>query len=65
MRFERIADLLRSAGKLPRRFRATGGMAFAPHLVTAIGRRMAVEIAVDPRPHLTAIGAALLASDAP
>jgi glycerol kinase len=61
-RFEEIAGLLRSAGRLPARFTATGGCAF-PHLVAAIAARIGVPIAIDPAPDRTACGAALLAHD--
>ena len=61
-RFEEIAGLLRSAGRLPARFTATGGCAF-PHLVAAIAARIGVPITIDPAPDRTACGAALLAHD--
>lgn len=62
-RFVRIVGRLARAGLRPPRAAATGGLAFAPHLVSAIARRTSIEILVDPRPHTTAIGAALLARD--
>ena len=62
-RFGRIADLLRGAALCPARFVATGGLAAAPHLTSRISEVMAAPVAVDPRPHVTAVGAALLARD--
>lgn len=62
-RFGTIARLLREGGALPSRFVATGGLAAAPHLTTAIGAAMDLALAIDPRPHRTAVGAALLARD--
>jgi glycerol kinase/glycerophosphoryl diester phosphodiesterase len=62
-RFGRIAELLREAGLCPKRFIATGGLAFAPHLTTRIADRMSTPVVIDPRPHRTAVGAALLARD--
>jgi sugar (pentulose or hexulose) kinase len=47
----------------PARFVATGGLAFSPHLTARIAEAMAVQVVVDPRPHRTAVGAALLARD--
>jgi sugar (pentulose or hexulose) kinase len=63
-RFGRIAALLRAAEALPDRFVASGGLAAAPHLTARIAERMGVELSIDPRPDLTAVGAALLARDA-
>jgi sugar (pentulose or hexulose) kinase len=63
-RFGRIAALLREAGALPDRFVVGGGLASAPHLTSRIGERVGVELSIDPRPELTAVGAALLARDA-
>lgn len=62
-RFARIAAILRGAASLPGRFVATGGLAFAPHLTSRISLAADVAIAVDPRPHRTAAGAAILARD--
>jgi glycerol kinase/glycerophosphoryl diester phosphodiesterase len=62
-RFGRIAELLRAAVMCPRRFVVTGGLAAAPHLTARIADRMGAAIVVDPRPHRTAVGAALLARD--
>jgi glycerophosphoryl diester phosphodiesterase len=62
-RFGRIAELLREAGACPERFIATGGFAFAPHLTARIADRMSAALVMDPRPHRTAVGAALLARD--
>ena len=62
-RFGRIAELLRAAGSCPKRFVATGGLAFAPHLTARIAEHMGVPIAVNPSAHTTAVGAALLARD--
>jgi glycerol kinase/glycerophosphoryl diester phosphodiesterase len=62
-RFGRIALLLRKASLCPERFAATGGLAAAPHLTSKIVDGIAAAIAVDPRPHRTAVGAALLARD--
>ena len=62
-RFGRIAALLRAAGACPERFVATGGLAAAPHLTSRISEVMAAPVAVDPRGHRTAVGAALLARD--
>jgi sugar (pentulose or hexulose) kinase len=47
----------------PERFLATGGLAASPHLTARIAESMSVGIVVDPRPHRTAVGAALLARD--
>jgi glycerophosphoryl diester phosphodiesterase len=63
-RFGRIAALLREANALPDRFVVGGGLAAAPHLTSRIGARVGVELSIDPRPELTAVGAALLARDA-
>ncbi|HJQ99665.1 MAG TPA: glycerophosphodiester phosphodiesterase family protein [Candidatus Polarisedimenticolaceae bacterium] len=63
-RFGRIAALLRDAKALPETFVACGGLAAAPHLTTRIAERMGVTLSIDPRPDLTAAGAALLARDA-
>jgi len=62
-RFSRIAELLRAANICPMRFVATGGLALSPHLTTRIGEGLAATILVDPQPHRTAVGAALLARD--
>lgn len=62
-RFARIAERLEGASRRPDHAVATGGLAFAPHLVAAISRRTAIPLRVDPRPHTTALGAALLAGD--
>jgi len=62
-RFGTIAQLLREAGILPARFAATGGLAAAPHLTARIAEAMGAPLVVDPRPHRTAVGAALLARD--
>jgi glycerol kinase/glycerophosphoryl diester phosphodiesterase len=62
-RFGRIAELLRAATLCPARFVATGGLAAAPHLTSRISEVMATPVAVDPRTHRTAVGAALLARD--
>ena len=62
-RFARIAELLRAANVCPERFVATGGLAASPHLTSRIAERMAATIVVDPQPHRTAVGAALLARD--
>ena len=62
-RFARIAELLRAANVCPERFVATGGLAASPHLTSRIADRMAATIVVDPQPHRTAVGAALLARD--
>jgi glycerol kinase len=62
-RFGRIAELLRAAASCPARFVATGGLAFAPHLTCRISELTGTPVAVDPRPHRTAVGAALLARD--
>jgi glycerol kinase len=63
-RFGRIAALLRDARALPDAFIVGGGLATAPHLTTRIAERMGVALSIDPRPDLTAAGAALLARDA-
>jgi glycerol kinase/glycerophosphoryl diester phosphodiesterase len=63
-RFGRIAALLRDAAALPDRFVVGGGLAAAPHLTARIGERVGVELTIDPRPEITAVGAALLARDA-
>jgi glycerophosphoryl diester phosphodiesterase len=63
-RFGRIAALLRDANALPGAFIVCGGLATAPHLTTRIAERMGVTLTIDPRPDLTAAGAALLARDA-
>jgi glycerophosphoryl diester phosphodiesterase len=62
-RFSRIAQLLRAAKLCPERFVATGGLSASPHLTSRIGDAMAATIVVDPQPHRTAVGAALLARD--
>ncbi len=62
-RFGLIAGLMRAADCLPRRFVATGGLAFAPHLTARIEDRMGVAVVVDREPHRTAVGAAILARD--
>jgi glycerol kinase len=62
-RFGTIATLLRAAALCPARFIATGGLAAAPHLTARIAESMSVALVVDPRPHRTAVGAALLARD--
>lgn len=62
-RFGRIAELLRAAQLCPSRLFATGGLAMAPHLTTRIGAQMRTAVVVDPLPHRTAVGAALLARD--
>jgi len=62
-RFGRIAELLRDANLCPERFVATGGLAAAPHLTARIAEKMSVALVADPRPHRTAVGAALLARD--
>jgi len=62
-RFGRIAELLRGANLCPARFVATGGLALSPHLTARIADAMAAHVSVDPRPHRTAVGAALLARD--
>lgn len=56
-----IGDLLRERGLAPRRILATGGLAGSPHLRGAISERLRAEVALDPRPHRTAVGAAMLA----
>ncbi len=62
-RFARIATLLRAENICPKRFVATGGLAWSPHLTSRIADRMAAAVVVDPQPHRTAVGAALLARD--
>ena len=62
-RIGRIADLLRAAALCPARFVATGGLAFAPHLTSKISEVSGTPVAVDPHPHRTAVGAAVLARD--
>jgi glycerophosphoryl diester phosphodiesterase len=62
-RFGKIAEILIAAGCCPPRFVATGGLAFAPHLTSRISEVMGTPIAVDPRPHRTAVGVAVLARD--
>jgi glycerol kinase len=62
-RFSRIADLLRAETLCPARFVATGGLALSPHLTSRISEVTATPVAVDPRPHRTAVGAAVLARD--
>jgi len=62
-RFAAIAAILREAASLPARFAATGGLAFAPHLTTRIAAAAGVPVVVDPRPHRTAAGVALLSRD--
>jgi glycerol kinase/glycerophosphoryl diester phosphodiesterase len=62
-RFGRIATLLRAAGSAPARLVATGGLSGSPHLTAAIARACSMPVSVDPRPHRTAVGAALLARD--
>jgi glycerol kinase/glycerophosphoryl diester phosphodiesterase len=62
-RFGRIAELLHAVSAGPARFVATGGLAFAPHLTSRISEAMGTPVAIDPRPHRTAVGAALLARD--
>lgn len=63
VRFGRIAELLRASGSCPARFVATGGLAYAPHLTSRLSEVMATPVEVDPGPHKTAVGAALLARD--
>jgi hypothetical protein len=63
LRFARIAELLRASGSCPPRFVATGGLAYAPHLTSRLSDVMATPVDVDPGPHRTAVGAALLARD--
>ncbi len=62
-RFSRIAELLRAASLCPARWVATGGLASSPHLTSRIGESMAANVVVDPKPHRTAVGAAILARD--
>jgi glycerol kinase len=62
-RFGRIAHLLRDGGVPIDRFVATGGLAAAPHLTAMISREIEMQVAIDPRPHRTAAGIALLARD--
>jgi glycerophosphoryl diester phosphodiesterase len=62
-RFSRIGQLLRAEQLCPERFVATGGLAFSPHLTSRIGECLAASVVIDPRPHRTAVGAALLARD--
>jgi glycerol kinase len=62
-RFGQIAELLRAAALCPARFAATGGLAFAPHLTSRIAEAMGTQVTADPRPHRTAVGAAVLARD--
>ncbi len=62
-RFGRIGTILRRAGLMPAAFAAAGGLAVSPHLTEAIGSRLGVPVAADPRPHRTAAGAALLARE--
>jgi len=62
-RFATIAALLRSANSCPERFVATGGLAASPHLTSRIADAMATAVVVDPKPHRTAVGAAILARD--
>jgi sugar (pentulose or hexulose) kinase len=54
---------LRASGSCPARFVATGGLAYAPHLTSRLSEVMATPVEVDPGPHKTAVGAALLARD--
>ncbi len=61
--FAEIGSRLATAGMLPARFVATGGLSASPHLVTAVARALGAEVRIDPRPHRTAVGAALLAGD--
>ena len=63
LRFAKIAALLRAANSCPERFVATGGLAASPHLTAKLGDAMAATVVVDPQPHRTAVGAALLARD--
>jgi glycerol kinase len=63
LRFGRIAELLRASGSCPARFVATGGLAYSPHLTSRLSEVMATPVEVDPGPHRTAVGAALLARD--
>ena len=62
-RFGTIVELLRAADSHPPRFVATGGLAMSPHLTARIGQAAATPVAIDPLPHRTAVGAALLARD--
>ena len=62
-RFGQIAELLHAVAACPARFVATGGLGFAPHLTSRISEAMGTPIRVDPRPHRTAVGAAVLARD--
>jgi glycerol kinase/glycerophosphoryl diester phosphodiesterase len=62
-RFGRIAAPLHDAGACPARFVATGGLAFSPHLTSRISEAMGTPVTIDPRPHRTAVGAAVLARD--
>lgn len=61
--FGEIGSRLAAAGLLPARFVATGGLSASPHLVTAAAHALGAEVRIDPRPHRTAVGAALLAGD--
>lgn len=61
--FGEIGSRLAAAALLPARFVATGGLAASPHLVAAIARALDAPVRIDPRPHRTAVGAALLAGD--
>jgi glycerol kinase len=62
-RFEAIGRLMRDGGVEVTRFIATGGIGEAPHVTTAVAKALGVTVTIDPRPHRTAAGAALLARD--
>jgi glycerol kinase/glycerophosphoryl diester phosphodiesterase len=63
LHFGTIARLMKKGGIEVARFVATGGIAGAPHVTTAVAKALGLPLSIDRRPYRTAVGAALLARD--